>query len=89
MPTGEVGEKRVVTISYSDQINLSNASSFSYLDYIQKQPGFGETPLVSLVSIPETWQPTGVEPTASMVNGKLLFSTTLNRDIKMGVEISH
>jgi hypothetical protein len=87
LATVPVGQKRTVTVSYSNQINLNKANSFSYLGYIQKQPGYGETPLVSLVSVPEGWQTTGVEPTATMVNGKLLFSTKLDRDIKMGVEI--
>jgi Protein of unknown function (DUF4012) len=83
------GEKRTVTVSYSDQIDLSKASSFSYLDYVQKQPGFGETPLATLVSMPDDWQATGVEPTATLVNGKLLFSLKLDQDTKMGVEMGH
>jgi len=87
LATVPVGQKRTVAVAYSDQIDLSKATSFSYLNYVQKQSGFGETPLVSLVSIPDGWQPTGVEPTASMVNGKLLFGQKLNSDIKMGVEI--
>jgi hypothetical protein len=87
LATVPVGQKRTVSISYSDQIDLSKVTSFSYLDYIQKEPGFGVTPLVSLVSMPEGWQPTGVEPTASMVNGKLLFNQKMSGDIRMGVEI--
>jgi hypothetical protein len=87
LATVPVGEKRTVEVSYSDQIDLSKATSFSYLDYVQKQPGFGETPLVSLVSMPDGWQPTGVEPTASMVNGKLLFNLILDQDTKLGVEL--
>jgi hypothetical protein len=82
-----VGSKRTVELRYTDQINPGKESSFSYLDYVQKQPGFGDTPIVTLVSIPEGWQPMGVEPKASMVNGKLLFNQILDRDIKLGVEI--
>lgn len=87
LATVPVGQKRTVSVSYSDQIDLSKSSSFSYLEYMQKQSGFGTTPVVTLVSIPDGWQTTGVEPTASMVNGKLLFSQKMSSDIKMGVEI--
>ncbi len=86
--TVPTGSKRVVEIRYADSLNLSKQKSFSYLDYIQKQSGFGDTALVSLVSIPNEWQPVQVEPSASLVNGKLLFNQKLSGDIKMGVEIS-
>lgn len=81
------GKKEVVELRYADQIDLSQQNTFSYLNYIQKQSGFGDTALVTLMSIPDGWQPTQVEPTASLVNGKLLFNQKLDQDIKMGVEI--
>jgi hypothetical protein len=82
-----VGEKRVVELRYVDQIDLSGVDRFSYLHYIQKQSGYGDTGMVTLVSMPEGWQVSQAEPVASLVNGKLLFNQKLDRDIKMGVEI--
>lgn len=86
--TVPVGEKRIVEIRYSTQINLIGADKFSYLHFVQKQSGFGDTGLVTLVSIMEGWQPLQVEPVASVVAGKLLFNQKLDKDIKMGVELS-
>jgi len=77
--------KKTVEISYSSQNSLTN--SFSYVNYIQKQSGFGDTGIVSLVSYPDGWQPVSVEPQASVVSGKLLFNQKLNKDIKIGVEL--
>ena len=82
------GQKRVVELRYVDQIDLSSAAKLSYINYVQKQPGFGDTGLVSLVSIPSGWQVNQAEPTASLVNGKVLFNQKLYRNIKMGVEIN-
>lgn len=85
--TVPVGKKRIVEVRYSDQIDLSNKDKFSYLHYVQKQTGSGDTGLVTLVAIPEGWSLNQVEPMASLVNGKILFNQKLDRDIKMGVEI--
>jgi hypothetical protein len=78
-------KKRILEIKYSSNLDLGEGKEFTYMKYIQKQPGTGETSLVSLVSFPENWQPLQVEPTASMVGGKLLFNLKLDEDIKMGV----
>jgi len=86
--TVPIGKKIEVEIKYSQTVDLSKATTFSYLNYIQKQSGFGETNMVSLISIPSNWQISAVEPVASVVGGKLLFNQKLDRDIKMGVEIS-
>lgn len=80
-----VGQRREVEIRYSSGVTISE--KFSYLNYIQKQSGYGETGLVVLVTLPTGWQPLEVQPAASVVGGKLLFNTKLERDIKMGVEI--
>jgi hypothetical protein len=82
------GKKRMVEVRYVDQVDLTTKEKFSYLNYIQRQPGYGDTGLVSLVTLPEGWQVNQVEPVASMMSGKLLFNQKLDRDIKMGVEIS-
>ncbi|MFA5894605.1 MAG: DUF4012 domain-containing protein [Candidatus Shapirobacteria bacterium] len=82
------GKKRMVEVRYVDQVDLTKKEKFSYLHYIQRQPGYGDTGLVSLVSLPPGWQVNQVEPAASMVGEKLLFNQKLDRDIKMGVEIS-
>lgn len=83
--TVPVTKKRTVEIRYSSSIDLNLYSEFSYLSYIQKQSGFGETPIVSLVSYPAEWQPIQVEPAATTVNGKLLFDQTLEKDLVSGV----
>jgi len=86
--TVPVGKKVKVEIKYSLETDLSKWQSFSYLNYTQRQSGFGDTGMVTLVTVPETWQVNGVSPAASVVGGKLLFNQKLERDIKMGVEIS-
>lgn len=80
-------KKRIVEISYSSKIDLVGKTKFNYISYIQKQSGSGETGLVSLVNYPADWQPTQVQPAASLVGGKLLFNQKLNKDIKMGIEL--
>ncbi len=77
-------KKRIVEVKYSSGINMGD-KTFTYMKYIQKQPGTGETGLVSLISYPEDWQPLQVEPVATIVGGKLLFNQKLDEDIKMGV----
>ena len=85
--TVPVFKRRIVEIRYSSILDLSGKSKFSYINYIQRQPGSGETGLVNLVSFPEGWQPTQVQPAASLVGGKLLFNQKLDKDIRMGVEL--
>ncbi|MFA5749787.1 MAG: DUF4012 domain-containing protein [Candidatus Shapirobacteria bacterium] len=85
--TVPVLKKRVVEIRYSSSINIDSTKNFSYLNYIQRQPGSGETGLVNLISFPDKWQPIQVQPAANLVGGKLLFNQKLDRDIKMGVEL--
>ena len=82
-----IGKKKTVELRYSSAIDLVKANSFSYLGYIQRQSGYGNTGLVSLVSYPSGWQPMQVEPSASIVTNKLLFNQNFDRDIRMGVEI--
>ena len=86
--TVPVTRKRTVEIRYSSQIDLNTATTFSYLSYVQKQSGYGETPIVSLVSYPVGWQAIQVEPGATVVNSKLLFDEKMDKDLKMGVVIS-
>jgi hypothetical protein len=86
--TVPVTSKRVVEVRYTNQIDLQSKDKFSYLCYIQRQPGYGNGGLVSLVSYPSEWQPLQVEPAANLVGGKLLFNHKFDRDLKMGVEIS-
>lgn len=86
--TVPVLKRRTVEVRYTDGINLENKEKFSYLHYIQRQSGFGDTGIVNLISFPEGWQPNQVQPAATVVGGKLLFNQKLEKDIKMGVEIS-
>ncbi len=85
--TVPVLSKKTVEIRYSSTNSLADKNKFSYLNYVQKQSGFGDTGLVTLVSFPSDWQPLQVEPQASMVGGKLLFNQKLSGDVKMGVEL--
>jgi len=82
-----IGKKIGVEVNYSQAIDLSNLEKFSYLNYIQKQSGFGDTGIVTLVSVPTDWQILGVSPVANVVGGKLLFNQKLEKDIRMGVEM--
>ena len=85
--TVPVTKKRVVEIRYTSNIDLSNKNKFSYMNYIQRQPGYGQTGFVALVNYPEGWGPAQVQPVASVINNKLLFNQKLEKDIKIGVEI--
>lgn len=85
--TAPVAGKVVVEMRYTDQIDIISMDKFSYLNYIQRQPGSGDTGVVALVSMPDGWQANQVEPMASLVNGKLLFNKKLEKDMRMGVEI--
>ena len=81
--------RKKVTVEIKYQSNgVGQGDKFSYLQYIQRQSGFGDTALLTLISIPDGWQPVQVTPVASMKEGKLLFNQKLDRDIKMGVEIT-
>jgi len=86
--TVPVGKKINVELKYMEDVDLNGLDKFSYLSYIQRQSGFGDTGMVTLISMPDGWQVTAVEPEASIVGGKLLFNQKLDKDIKMGVEIS-
>lgn len=79
--------KETVEMKYSSANTLTGKDKFSYVNYVQKQSGFGDTGLATLISFPRDWQPLQVEPQASMVGGKLLFNQKLNKDIRMGVEL--
>jgi hypothetical protein len=79
--------KRVLELRYTDTVNLSGVKNFSYLQYVQKQSGYGDTGLAILLTVPNGFQVNQVEPVASVVGGKLLFNQKLNKDLKMGVEI--
>jgi hypothetical protein len=85
--TVPVTKRRVVEIRYASNITIDSKKNFSYVNYVQRQPGSGETGLVSLISFPDGWQPIQVQPAANLVGGKLLFNQKLDRDIKMGVEL--
>ncbi len=85
--TVPVMKKRIVEIRYTSNLDLASKNKFSYINYIQRQPGSGETSLVNLISFPDNWQPMQVQPSASLVGGKLLFNQKLDKDIKMGVEL--
>ena len=81
------GAKRVLEMRYTDSINIGDYSKFSYLEYVQKQSGFGDTGMTMLLTAPNSWQVNQVEPAANVVGGKLLFNQKLTKDLKMGVEI--
>lgn len=83
----EINSKKTVELHYFIKANIASFDKFSYLNYVQRQSGFGDTNLVSLVSYPNNWQPLQVEPMATMVGGNLLFNQKLDRDLRIGVEI--
>lgn len=79
--------KRIVELKYVDSVDINKGNNFSYLQYTQRQSGFGDTGWVTLVSFPDDWSIKQVKPEASIVGGKLLFNQKFTKDIKMGVEI--
>ncbi|RLC34674.1 hypothetical protein DRH14_02395 [Candidatus Shapirobacteria bacterium] len=83
-----IGKKRVVELNYFSKIDLEKEKDFSYLSYVQKQSGYGDTSFVSLISFPDGWQPMQVQPAGTLVEEKLLFNQKLKKDLKMGVELS-
>ncbi|MFZ2152834.1 MAG: DUF4012 domain-containing protein [Microgenomates group bacterium] len=81
-------KKKTVELRYVDSVDITNKDNFSYLNYIQRQPGYGDTGIVSMVTVPTDWQVNQVEPAATLNGNKLLFNQKLEKDIKMGVEIA-
>ena len=86
--TVPVGKKITIEVKYAQNVALNGLDKFSYLNYIQKQSGYGDTGIVTLISVPDNWQINAVEPEASVVGGKLLFNQKLSQDILMGVELA-
>ncbi len=84
--TVPVSGKKTVEIKYFSEITL-NSDTFSYLDYIQRQPGSGKTDVVVMVGYPQSYQPMQVEPVATVEGDKIVFETKLERDLKIGVEV--
>lgn len=84
----ESGKKMVVELKFSQEIDLSGVNKFSYLSMAQRQSGFGEPEMVTLINLPQNWQIVAVEPAADVVGGKLLFKNKFDRDLRFGVEIS-
>jgi len=80
-----IRQRLTVEIRFSQQQNTNN-DKLGYLLYWQKQSGYRETPVSLLVSFPENWQPLQVNPSASLVSGKLLFNQQLDKDLNFGVE---
>ena len=86
--TVEVGKKAEVELKYRQKINLSEINNFSYLSYIQRQSGFGETPMKIEVNLPTGWVVVGVEPQANVDGQKIIFDGSLEKDVSFGVEMS-
>jgi len=84
--TVPVSGKRTVEIKYSSVIAV-NSDKFSYLDYIQRQSGSGETGVIETVGYPKNYQPLQVEPVATVEGDKIVFEMKLEKDLKVGVEI--
>lgn len=82
-----IGKKIMVEFKYKQKIDLKGKEKFSYLSYVQKQSGFGDTGMVNLISFPNGWQVTEVSPAANVIGGKLLFNLKLDQDIQLGVEM--
>ncbi len=82
-----VAGKRQVEIRYSLPVVNRGGLKMSYLLYVQKQSGFGDTGLVTLFSWPKGWQVNQVQPEGSIVNEKLLFNQKLSEDMRMGIEL--
>lgn len=82
-----VGRKIMVELRYSSQY-VVGPEKVSYMDYWQKQSGFGDTSWLELVSAPKGWQVDQVYPAASMMGGKIMFNGKFKSDVKLGVELA-
>jgi len=82
-----VGRKIMVELRYSSQYEVG-PEKVSYMDYWQKQSGFGETSWLELVSAPKGWQVDQVYPAASMMGGKIMFNGKFKSDVRLGVELA-
>lgn len=86
--TTEVSKKAEVEVKYKQTINLAQGDKFSYLSYWQKQSGYGRTDVKMTVNVPVGWVVNGVEPAAEVWNNQIIFEGELEKDLRMGVEIS-
>ena len=86
--TTEVSKKAEVEVKYKQTINLAQGDKFSYLSYWQKQSGYGRTGVKMTVNVPAGWVVSGVEPAAEVWNNQIIFEGELEKDLRMGVEIS-
>jgi len=86
--TVEVGKKAEIELKYRQKINLSEANNFSYLSYVQRQSGFGETPMKTEVNLPTGWVVMAAEPQANVEGQKIIFDGSLEKDVRFGVEMS-
>jgi len=82
-----ISSRRTVEIRITQKANLSG-DSFKYLFYLQKQSGFGSTPVTVLVSYPEGFKPLQVTPEAIVSESGVVFNQQLDQDIPFGVELS-
>ena len=86
--TTEVSKKAEVEVKYKQAVNLAQGDKFSYLSYWQKQSGYGRTGVKMTVNVPEDWVVGGVEPAAEVWGNQVIFEGELEKDLRMGVEIS-
>jgi hypothetical protein len=84
----EVSKKAEVEVKYKQTINLAQGDKFSYLSYWQKQSGYGRTGVKMTVNVPESWMVGGVEPAAELLGNQVIFEGELEKDLRVGVEIS-
>ena len=80
-----VSGKRQVEVSYQT-VRAITGEELRYAYLLQKQSGWQETNLNLLITADSQWRPLQVQPAASLVGGKLLFSELLDRDLEIGVE---
>lgn len=86
--TTEVSKKAEVEVKYKQVMSLAQGDKFSYLSYWQKQSGYGRTGVKMTVNVPESWVVGGVEPAAEVWGNQVIFEGELEKDLRMGVEIS-
>lgn len=85
--TVPIRSRRRVEVKYKDDLNLQSKKEFSYLSYIQKQSGFGETGIVVTIKVPNGFKVKQIEPETVVENNLIIYNQSFDRDIKLGIEI--
>ena len=85
--TVPIREKRRVEVKYKDDLDMQSKKEFSYLSYIQKQSGYGETGIIVTIKSLPGFKVKQVEPETTIKDNLVIYNQSFEKDMKLGVEI--